>query len=254
VRGKKKMKRTNELPPRQTRTTEGVLQEQKASAEKARAEARSGVSHTAMVRTAGNTLTADSANPWMEIGAELDRSNAPYLKLTHTTGEFTVSDVESVPLGTRCIAHIDELELGWLHWEGGKPSDRRVGRVAEGFVPPKRSELGDDDKQYWEDQDRDPWQFTMEVPITRLDTGERCKFTTSSGGGKECVGRLSRAYGLRLHAEERPGLPVVELRSDHYRNRYGGRTFKPIMSIVNWTGSDGKPLSVADDLQDEVPF
>jgi hypothetical protein len=235
------------------RTTEDVLREQEANAERTRAEARSTVSHAAMVKAATNPLTADSANPWLEIGARLDRSIAPFMKFTHTTGEFVIRDVEIVPLGTRCIVHINELEWGWLHWQGGKPDDRRMGHVADGFVPPGRSELGDNDKRYWEDPDRDPWQFAMELPVTRLDTGETCKFTTGSGGGKECVGRLSRAHGQRLRAEA-PGLPVVELKSDHYKNKHGGRTFKPVMPIVNWTGPDGKPLSVADDLNDEIRY
>src|SRR5262249_8315842 len=90
-------------------------------------------------------------------------------------GEFSISDIDNIPDGTRCIAHADEIRLGWQQWVDGKPVDRCAGRVADGFVPPRRSELGDLDEWQWELQDdgsrRDPLQFVMAVPITRLDAG-----------------------------------------------------------------------------------
>jgi hypothetical protein len=42
------------------------------------------------------------------------------------------------------------------------------------------------------------------------------------------------------------------LRADHYRHRTYGKIFYPVMHIVGWTGVDGKPLPIADDLNDEI--
>ena len=66
------------------------------------------------------------------------------------------------------------------------------------------------------------------------------------------MSRLTRAYGRRVQDEKVPGLPIVELRADHYRHRTYGKIFYPVMHIVGWTGVDGKPLPVADDLNDEI--
>lgn len=235
------------------RTAKQVLAEQKKRADAARA-ART---NTAMVKKAANVPAADSNNPWIEVSTELDKFlGAPLLKFSKQ-GEFTIGDTDSLPEGTRCIAHTDEITLGWQKWQDGKPVERRIGRVADSFVPPRRDELGDTDKQLWEIDDdgepRDPWQFQMAVPVTRLDAGgETYCFTTSSKGGLACMNSLTRTYGRRVQNEKVPGLPIVELKADSYKHRRYGKIFTPQMIVVEWTGADGKPLSLADDLNDEI--
>jgi hypothetical protein len=238
-------------PKVKARTTEQVLKEQ---AEQAKAQR----GNTAIVRATSNALTVDD-NPWMEIGAQLDKYlGAPLLKFTKQ-GEFAISDVESIPAGTQCIAHADEITLGWVKWVDGRPDpeQRHVGRVADKFVPPQRKELGDLDPLQWELQDgepKDPWQFQMTVPVTRLDTSETYQFTTGSKGGLACVGKLTRAYGRRVQEEKAPGLPIVELKADSYKHRLYGKIFTPSMIIVSWTDAGGKPLPLSGDLNDSIGF
>ena len=237
-------------PKRKARTAEDVLKDQQRQADAQRG-------NTAVVKKAENALTPDESNPWIEISAELDKFlGAPMCKFTKQ-GEFSISDIDNIPAGTRCIAHADQISLGWQRWEDGKPVERRIGLVADKFVPPQRNELGDTDERQWELQDdgtrRDPWQFQMTLPITRLDAGgETYNFTTGSKGGLACVNRLTRAYGRRLRDEKVPGVPIVELKADHYRHRTYGKIFYPVMNIVGWTGADGKPLSMSDDLNDSI--
>jgi hypothetical protein len=233
---------------RKVRTVEDVRKGQLEQAEKTTALAKAGV----------NALAVDTGNPWIEIAAELDKFiGAPLLKFTKQ-GEFAISDIDNIPDGTRCVAHADEIDLGWVKWVDGRPEDRRVGRVADKFVPPKRDDLGDNDPQQWELQDdgtrRDVWQFQMSVPITRLDNQETYRFTTGSKGGLACIGKLTRTYGRRVSDEKVPGLPIVELKADHYKHRTYGKIFTPSMIVVGWTGEDGKPLSLAEELNDELPI
>jgi hypothetical protein len=235
---------------KKVRTTEDVLKDQQKQADAQRG-------NTAMVKKAANALAPDDNNPWIEVSAEIDKFiGAPMCKFTKQ-GEFSISDIDNIPDGTQCIAHANQISLGWQRWEDGKPVERRIGLVADRFVPPPRSELGDTDDQQWELQDdgtrRDPWQFQMTVPITRLNAGgETYNFTTGSKGGLACVSRLTRAYGRRMQDKKVPGLPIVELKADHYRHRTYGKIFYPVMNIVGWTGADGKPLSMSDDLNDSI--
>ena len=237
-------------PKRKVRTAEDVLKDQQRQADAQRG-------NTAVVKKAENALTPDDSNPWIEISAELDKFlGAPMCKFTKQ-GEFSISDIDNIPTGTRCRAHADQISLGWQRWEDGKPVERRIGLVADKFVPPQRNELGDTDERQWELQDdgtrRDPWQFQMTLPITRLDAGgETYNFTTGSKGGLACVNRLTRAYGRRLRDEKVPGLPIVELRADHYRHRTYGKIFYPVMHIVGWTDANGNPISIADELNDGI--
>ena len=220
---------------RKARTVEEVRKSQIEEAEKSTALAKA---------RPASALTADTLNPWIEVGAELDRFIlAPLLKFTKT-GEFAVNDTESIPVGVRCIAHSDEITVGWIKWVDGRPGDQRVGRIADRYVPPKRGELDDNDPKLWPLQDdgtrRDVWVFTMSVPLTRLDTPghETFRFTTSSKGGLGCISKLVNAFGVRVHQKE-AGLPVVELKSDFYKHRVFGKIFTPSM-IRCWLDRRGR--------------
>jgi hypothetical protein len=191
------------------RTPEDVRAEQKRLAARDLA-----VVTTALPATNGT-------NSWLEIGAELDKHlGAPLLKFTKQ-GEFAISDIDAIPEGTRCIAHCDQIELGFVRWADGKPTDRKVGLVADGFIPPRKDDLPDRDESMWEVQDdgtrRDPWAFQMSVPLTRLDAGgETYQFTTGSKGSLRCLSGLTRTYGNRRVGEERhPSAAPLSRRLTH---------------------------------------
>jgi hypothetical protein len=235
---------------RKARSSESVLAEQERKAAAARENAIA-------VKASGTALAADTGNPWLEVSAELDRFvGAPYVKF-NKQGEFAISDTETIPAGTRCIAHADEVQLGWRKWADNKVVDTRMGRVADRFVPAQRHELGDTDERHWESTDdgrRDPWQFTASLPLSRLDTGEAYLFSTSSKGGIRAINGLTRTYGSRVRAKgDKAGLPVVELQPDHYKHSQFGKIYFPCLRVVSWTGADGEPLSVSADLEDAVP-
>jgi hypothetical protein len=133
-----------------------------------------------------------------------------------------------------------------------------MGRVADRYVPAQRRDLGDTDEREWELQDdgtrRDPWQFNASVPFTRLDTGETYLFSVSSKGGLRCVNVLTRTYGSRVRAKGgAAGLPIVELQPDSYKHRTYGKIFFPVLHVVNWTDTSGKPLPLADEMEDDLP-
>jgi hypothetical protein len=239
------------MPKAKMKTSEQILREQEEQADTER-------NSKAIARAKPSALVTSGSNPWIEIGAELERlCGMPRLRFTKQ-GEFAISDTVNIPDGTRCIAHANEIEFGWQKWVNGQPADTRMGRVADRFVPAQRSELGDDNPAGWETQDdgtrRDPWQFQATVPITRLDTSETYQFTTSSKGGLGCVTRLTRMYGGYLQQSGKvPGrLPIVELRAENYKHKTYGKIFTPAMHVVGWSDSSGKPLSLSEELNDSA--
>ena len=152
-------------------------------------------------------------------------------------------DVE-LKAGTTMTAVMPLMVIGWLKWEDGRPVDQNAGRIAEGFVAPARKDLGDTDKELWEvDQEgspRDPWQYTVSIPLM-TEAGDFCTFSTSSKGGATAVGMLAEMYGKNIRAN--PGkLPVVELSSDAYNhpNKAYGRIKVPRFLVAGWT--DDKPV------------
>jgi hypothetical protein len=229
------------------RTAKEVLEQQKRDHEKPR---------NVPAKAASTVVANKENNPWIEIGGVLaEHLGAPLLKFTKD-GEFALTDDKTVAAGTRCIAHVDEVEFGWNKWQDGQIVERRTGRVADRYLPLQRAELGDTDERAWEAQPdgsrRDPWQFTATMPLTRCDNDESLNFTTGSKGGLGAVGGLTRTYGKRV-AKGLPGRPIVELRPGDYKHRQYGKIYFPQFHIVSWADADGAPLSLADDLNDAIP-
>jgi hypothetical protein len=57
---------------------------------------------------------------------------------------------EIIPAGTRVIVAIDQILMGYVFWEDGKPIDHRMVLVSSGEAPARRSELGVFDQSKWE--------------------------------------------------------------------------------------------------------
>jgi hypothetical protein len=230
------------------RTTEQVLKEQEAQAERER-------TNTALVRAKTNALVADETNAWIEVSSELDKVlGLPRMKFSHTTGEYSVGEAEIIPLGTRGVARANDIELGHKKWEDNQLVDERWGRMADRFIPPSKDELPDNEpRQQPDGSTRRPWQFGMVLPITLLNAGgQTYSFGVTSKGGIGAVSTVSREYGKRLRKGP-PGLPIVELKEDKYWHKvHRCWVHYPILLNVGWTGPDGKPLSIADDLNDSI--
>jgi hypothetical protein len=60
-----------------------------------------------------------------------------------------IAGTEEITTGTRFIAHIEHWTRGWVKFRNGQLIERRVGRVADGFIVPRREELDDQDSSTW---------------------------------------------------------------------------------------------------------
>jgi hypothetical protein len=157
-------------------------------------------------------------------------------------------DSEPIEIGTQFVPLMELFAVGWTCWRDGIPVAQEMGLVIEGYQAKLRSELGDNDKALWEQDDRgeprDPWQFTNHLPMYRLADHELFTFAVSgSKGGIAAIGKLSAEYGKEMR--HRPNQrPVVEIGVDSYqhRNRSFGRIKIPVLTpIVGWVDIDEGP-------------
>src|SRR5262245_12371816 len=121
------------------------------------------------MNTNGNTqLTTIGANAFEQYGnAAAARTITGELWRFSKFGEYRVGGADSdraLTIGTELVVDMNTLSVGWLHWgEDGKPAERQMGLVADGFAPKRRQELGDDDQSRWgvgaDGKPVDPWQF-----------------------------------------------------------------------------------------------
>jgi len=172
-------------------------------------------SSTALVKNSGVDpfeAYANAISPRTIVGELLKFSKGDYL-----VGE----EGKVLKTGTKFTANLDELLVGWIKWQGGKPVEHRMVRVADGIAAAARTDLGDANTANWEkDKDgeaKDPWQFSNYLPLLDAE-GKLYTFTTSSRGGLGAIGELARRYGR--HRRHNPDVhPVITLDVDSYQHK-----------------------------------
>ena len=153
----------------------------------------------------------------------------------------------------------------WVKWQGGKPAEYRM---REAGVPmPERGDLGDNDPAEWEigpdGQPRDAWQNTRFVHLIDPQTAESFTFSTSSGGGRDCVINLAD-QNKRMRGKHRDAVPLVELGAAPMSTRFG-RKSRPTLKVVGWQTTAASVVieqperqlsspKMAQELNDDIPF
>jgi hypothetical protein len=183
-------------------------------------------------------------------------------RLKFKKGKYFIGDDE-VPLGRQYVAHATQWTKRWVKYLDGKKVDERMGKVADGFRPPPREDLGDNDRSKWElgddGQPKNPWNLEFLVPMEDLENGDVAIFTTTSVGGQRAVADLCRAFAR--HAQKgRRTLPIVKLATVDMPTKAYGPVPRPEFEITGWDNEMAAgnveviSPSVADDLDDEIPF
>jgi hypothetical protein len=158
--------------------------------------------------------------------------------------KFYVTDDE-VAIGREFIAHANQLTTGWIKFSGNAVVDRKMGRAADGFVPPERDELGDMDQSEWEVRDgelQDPWVFQHLMPFEDPETGEVLIFTTSSIGGQIATEALARDWAKRLTRTGSRAMPMIKLGVTQMRTKKYGEVARPHFEVTGW--EDAAPAAV----------
>jgi len=199
----------------------------------------------------GAVAVQDGYDPFAAYGQEA-ASGGAFLKFSK--GEWLLGqNDDEVTLGRKLVANMEDMSVGWIRWADGKPAERRLGLLAQGFRPERRDELGYMDQELWDIDEasgkpKDPWNFTNEIPMADPETGEQMTFSASSKGGIGAIGNLCKAYGKERGA--RIGfVPVIELGRDSYKHPTYGKTYVPVVTIVDWmeNGAVPEPQGTSDE-------
>jgi hypothetical protein len=167
------------------------------------------------------------------------------------------------------VARMDTLACGWRKWVDRRIVDARIGLIAEGFVPPARHELGDNDQKEWpvnaKGEPTDPWSFNFFLQLQDTKNPDtKFVWSPSSSGGKKAIAYLSKRYSEKRKTSP-DALPIVELNSDHYPHKTYGRIDYPQLDVVAWINDESadKPgklkgktaaQAVDNDMNDSIPF
>lgn len=204
------------------------------------------------VNTGGAIATQSAYDPYAAYGQEAASSGA-FLKFSK--GEWLLGqNDEEVELGRRLVGNMAELSIGWIRWADGKPAERRLGLLGQGFKPEARDALGFTDQTTWETDKEgkpiDPWNFTNELPMADPETGEQMTLSVSSKGGIGAMGNLCKAYGKEYRSRDGQ-VPIIELGRDSYKHPEYGKTYVPVLTIVGWMENSGVPQPAANNDEEE---
>lgn len=209
------------------------------------------------VQETGTAVAEAGYNYFEAYGAQASQNTLVGQLLKFSKGDWLAGqgNTELKP-GTKLVALMDQLQIGWVKWEDNKPTEQLMGLVIEGYKPMHRKDLGDLDESLWEvdmqGKPRDPWQRTNYLVLRDVgvedvtDEDRMYTFTTSSKGGIGAVVKLCNSYGkaMRQHPDE---YPVVELKVDSYAHpiKEYGRIKTPVLELVGWEAK--VPVSSPDE-------
>lgn len=208
------------------------------------------------VHQGGAVAVQNEYDPYAAYGQEA-ASGGTFLKFAKVEWQKGQNS-EEVPLGTKLVANMAELSIGWIRWSEGAPAERRFGLLAQGYKPEPRDALGHADQAEWETDKEgkplDPWNFTNELPMADPETGEQLTLLVSSKGGIGAMGNLCKAYG-REYKQRDGQVPIIELGRNSYIHKEYGKTYVPVLTIVGWMENSGvpQPISNNDDEEEEAP-
>jgi hypothetical protein len=160
----------------------------------------------------------------------------PFFKLDGNNGEYRRSGKSNTdPMNHQKLAcdPVDAMS-GWQKFEKKVPV-YQIGRVASGYQPVAREELGDLDEEFWPDG-KDPWKRIDLLPFWDIESREVLLFSAANKGSRDAVAQLVAAYinDIEAHPEDLNKVPLVELESDSYTNNHGKTIFYPIFAIIDW--------------------
>lgn len=206
-------------------------------------------------QTGTAVATPSDYDPYAAYGAEAASGGGDFLKFSK--GEWLKGqNDDEVALGTRLAANMAELSIGWLRWADGKPAERRMGLLSQGHKAEARDALGYTDQALWDldenDKPKDPWNFTNELPLANPETGEQMTFSASSKGGIGAIGNLCKAYG-REYRNCAGMVPIIELGRDSYKHPVYGKTYVPVLTIVDWVENGSVPDAPRDEEEEPTP-
>jgi hypothetical protein len=210
------------------------------------------MSNLTLASTNGTALVQPGGDPFASYGAKVGQQGT---FLNFNKGEWLYGqDKKEMPLGTRLVANMEGLRIGWVRWFDKKMTDDLAELLTDMRPLQSRNTLGDNDPTMWELDDRgdprDPWTLSNILQMVS-DDGEEYIYTTSSKGGIGAIGRLCKAYGQQRR--QHPGqVPVLELGRDFYDHPKWGKTYFPVLTIVGWM-DEGEAM-VAAAAEDTIPF
>jgi hypothetical protein len=161
-------------------------------------------------------MTIYERDAWDQAGDMDNGIIGAHLKCSK--GHWSLDDRDIDNAGLRICVIMPSAVTGQVLWQDRKIAERDIGRIHDGYAPPREIRLG------W-----NPYTSFLCVRADEKALGELLTFTSSSWGGRNAFQKLVNPYRLK----QRRQFPICELatreRGDENRN------VDPLFKIVGWS-------------------
>ena len=100
-----------------------------------------------------------------------------------------------------------------------------------------------------------PWDDCISLNLLCVggeDDGTQALYKTSSTGGMRACKELIASIMAQLDKDPDHPVPIVELKADHYDHKTYGKTYFPVIEIVEWAAMDERPEAEGDEPEAEA--
>lgn len=161
-----------------------------------------------------------------------------------------------VEVGSKWAVNPLSLQHGYICWkkipEGSKEKPEKLGEKLVSMYEdkPLKSALPTFEGSEWAEQT----SVTLRC-ISGEDEGEQTDYKPSSVGGANAMKDLIGKIMQQLDRDPAKPVPVVVLKSTSYQHKTYGKTYTPVLEIVDWIGMDGTAPAAAEEpeTQDDEP-
>lgn len=179
------------------------------------------------------------------------KGGEPILRLGRDGIWIFGADNTEIEEGSTWAVNPLSLQHGFICWkvipEGSKESPELLGEemVSMFSAKPDKARLPDFGH---------PWADCLSFDLLCLDgedKGEQMLYKTSSTGGLRATREFIAALMEQLDKDESKPVPVIELKSDHYKHKTYGKTYFPVFEIVQFVAMDQAPEAGGEPQADE---
>lgn len=201
------------------------------------------------IATRSTASTALAALKSLKAGIEnvrttmVKKSGKPYLRmLKDGSWVYGQEDIE-VEEGSIWAANPFSIEHGWVAWKRGEGVDNSGGPLGEVMVPmnqvcPAKTTLHDVGAD---------WEYQMSIDLRCLngtDKGEEVSYKAASVGASKAMDALIKAITNQLEVDIEKPVPLVALGNSTYNHKKYGKTYEPVVDIVEWSAMSDTPPEV----------
>lgn len=170
------------------------------------------------------------------------RITEPFMRMgTDGVWIYGAENIE-VEEGSKWAINPLSVRHGYSCWSNYPAKAKKKNELqGESMVPASHAKPSRDTLQTFTDAAYGAWEWKDQVSFTMMcvsgeDKGVVVLYKTSSAGGLNAAGGILEAIIKQLDDDPSAPVPAVTLNSDSYQHKSYGKTYFPVLDIVEWHG------------------